>query len=743
MNFTSLSDRVGRLRWSQAALILLAFFLVANWQVLTGRAYERWDAYDLGAPNYSLLADFARAGRLLYWNPWIAGGSPDFAVAGSGVFSPDLLLFAAVTGMRGNAFLLFWMLVWLSGGMGMLLLARQLRAPVWGGLAVSLGFVFSGFYTGHAQHTSVLYSYSLLPWIIWRLDVALLEQKFLAATQTGVLWGFSGLAGYPELTFCTLALIFAWSIGRFFFARGEERVRNGRRSFLLVLTTVVLGLLVLAPSYFSVLYEGAGYSDRSEPITRAFALHSNALHPGALATLSSPALIDLKLLQRSLWSYTDVSSANLYLGGVSMLLACIGLTSNSERRFRCFLGGLAFFALACAISVALPLRGWLYDLVPLTRYFRHASMLRGLFMFLVAVLALLGARDLSQPHASFSNSRRLRFLAPLLAIVAALAFAITLISAKADHPEIFLAQLHFIFVWSALVLAAIYCSRTKYLPLALLTIAMVDGLMACHFSEGTMYSKAARPVLPLPDNAALDNGPAGFWRAPGHGSNINLFFKVPAFRSYAPFKNHYQEAIANDPVLGAMALGDDRIWFASAAPEIAPTQAAFDRFAQRVRELNAPILVRHARAQMLHAPAQPNNNIESIARAGRAIHIATHILEYSPDKLSLEVRAPNDGWLLVTERWSRSWRATVNGLAQPVEAADFIFRAVPVTKGINRIEFSFHPFGMPWLVLASWLVAGCVGALSLRTLWPRRQFARARYGLGILPNESALARTTP
>ena len=51
---------------------------------------------------------------------------------------------------------------------------------------------------------------------------------------------------------------------------------------------------------------------------------------------------------------------------------------------------------------------------------------------------------------------------------------------------------------------------------------------------------------------------------------------------------------------------------------------------------------------------------------------------------------------MVTDRWSRSWHATVNGIEQPISGANFIFRAVPVTRGNNRVEFSFQPVGMPW-----------------------------------------------
>ena len=266
-------------RWRHAAVLLIAAFLAANWQLLTGQAFEKWDAYDLSAPYYSLLADFIRSGRLLYWNPWLACGSPDFAVAGSGTFSPDLLLIAAITGSGGYAYVIYWMIIWLAGGIGMLLLARHLRAPAWGGLVVALGFVFSGFYTGHAEHTSVVYSHSFLPFIIWRLDVAIVRRRFLPAVQAGALWGLSALAGYPALTIFTVALIVCWAIGRCVAAEKADRIATCRYAIALTTTVGAIGLAVLSPCYASAAYEGLGYSDRSVPLTRNFAISSNALSP--------------------------------------------------------------------------------------------------------------------------------------------------------------------------------------------------------------------------------------------------------------------------------------------------------------------------------------------------------------------------------------------------------------------------------------------------------------------------------
>ena len=121
----------------------------------------------------------------------------------------------------------------------------------------------------------------------------------------------------------------------------------------------VIGVVIFSPSYVSALYEGKGYSERSEPLHRNYALESNALEPGALTTLSSPALVTIPLTEfatskRSLWPTTDLSSLNLYTGatnsptGVSssnrQITTCLALVSFCHRLTRPGFGALCYFA---------------------------------------------------------------------------------------------------------------------------------------------------------------------------------------------------------------------------------------------------------------------------------------------------------------------------------------------------------------------------------------------------------------
>jgi len=327
-------------------------------------------------------------------------------------------------------------------------------------------------------------------------------------------------------------------------------------------------------------------------------------------------------------------------------------------------------------------------------------------------------------------------VAPLLAFVSTIVFAVVTMMVEAEHPEWLLAASHLALVWGGLTFLAIVLRRNPAgfvpaLPLALVCLGAVDGLLGCHFSEGTLYNYGTRPDLPLPASSSIEMGPASFRRALGSGrANINFFFKVPTLHNYAPFKNRFHEAIATNPNLARMALGEQRTWFAPDAPEVALTEAAFDQFTERVTEVNAPIIVIHSREALLNPSATSVINNVSLATAPAALNIPAKILEYTPDSLALEVTAPNEGWLMITDRWSRSWGAKVNGTPQPVAGANFVFRAVRVMKGDNRIEFNFHPMGLPQLIAVSWSTLALILALSIIAPWWMRRDAREPALLG-------------
>ena len=73
--------------------------------------------------------------------------------------------------------------------------------------------------------------------------------------------------------------------------------------------------------------------------------------------------------------------------------------------------------------------------------------------------------------------------------------------------------------------------------------------------------------------------------------------------------------------------------------------------------------------------------------------------------MTLEVDAPEGGYLVILESYDAGWRATVDGRPAPIVPANVLFRGIRLAPGARAVELVYRPPG---------LVAGLVvSALSL------------------------------
>jgi len=125
-------------------------------------------------------------------------------------------------------------------------------------------------------------------------------------------------------------------------------------------------------------------------------------------------------------------------------------------------------------------------------------------------------------------------------------------------------------------------------------------------------------------------------------------------------------------------------------------------------------------------PAQPlpaeTRQAQAIAELPPGHALPVRVRTYGPTELTFDLTCPANGWLLVTDRWARGYRASVNGRGTPVWGGDFIFRAIRVREGANRMRFTYRPFAYPWLLALSRTTLAAVGIASARAA--RRQPGR-------------------
>ena len=73
--------------------------------------------------------------------------------------------------------------------------------------------------------------------------------------------------------------------------------------------------------------------------------------------------------------------------------------------------------------------------------------------------------------------------------------------------------------------------------------------------------------------------------------------------------------------------------------------------------------------------------------------------------MTVDVQAPAEGYLILSEVWYPGWQATVNGAAAAVEAAGGVLRAVRVPAGASTVVLRFWPTSFTW-----GLAAGALGS---------------------------------
>jgi hypothetical protein len=632
-----------------------------------------------------------------------------------------------------HGFIAYWFAIWLLFGIGLIALAKQWRIPASGGFLVALGLTFSGFFLNHAEHTPIVFSWAFIPLILWRLEVAFERRSLGAAAQAGVLFGLSAVGGYPAVLLTNGLFLSGW-IGMRAFVREESGpTREALPARLVMAATVAalvfsIAVVIALPTFFGFFHEGRPFTNRVSSLSRSVAISSNALHPLALLTFASPFLANLP--SHELWTITDPSSASCYVGGLVFSLALFAVLARPRSRLRWVLLCGAVLGAATSMGSHLPVRGWLYDGVPFTRFFRHSSLFRGYPMFLLGILALLGARDYL--HASpRSNLRRRLALACLIGLATAGAAYLFLLmrSSPIAHRE---ADVHFFFAWIGPALVATVAlfdragRRTGLVMAALALFAVSDAVLGAPLAwplgnrakscgpEWERLEARHRSELDLLrlDGATRTRDPSA---AP---DNRSFHARQAVLRSYSGLRSNLHELWNRNPILVATATTADRFWFSPDPVWLPPCEKHFIAFANRTNQLGAAPLVLHDRPSMTESGRCPGADLKRLQAAPGAARIAVTLERYLPDAMTLRLEAPRDGWLLVTDRWAPGWKARVDGKETPVYGADFLYRGIAVQAGPNRVELTYEPPGYPWAPVAIWAFIAVVLGLSW---WPRHE----------------------
>lgn len=688
-----------------AALVLLAPLV---YPLLTGRMLTRDDLAAMHLPFRYLYSESLRNGHLLLWTPAYHAGYFLQGSGEAGMTHPlHLLLYSLLP--LGAAFNLEIISSYLFLFAGMYLLWRALQLPIESALLGAALSAFSAFTIYNIMHVNHIATLAHAPWLLLACHGILTGKgrPGLWFALAAIVTGSQILTGHPQYMWITLVAVLAFCLWL--------RPRKFGAPLAALATAAIFGVLIggiqLVPSI-----EFFGDSARTQ-WSREDAL-SLSLSPVNLIQLWMPFAFRFRVFAPANDQFPH--EFIVYNGAFcTAALAWIAVRWRTLPHRRLAVALLAFGAVA--LLLAFGKYGGIYALLinlPVLSGLRGSSRHIVLFQFALAGLAAIAFDDMAQIWRTRTRVQQsLRWLAVPLALSAATLAGVALIGDSrwaAEH------QAH---------IATVSRAAISAVPLAL-TVSLLVLLARGHawtlpiivlFTAGELafwsYSYAYRwgPLMSVEELAQEALVPPD--AQPGDvlptvlGGKDHLVI-LRGLRLTTGYTGLYPRTTVDfrDPTVERLAgitwRGDGDRW------------SRVDNALPRAR------LLASAQASSNVAADLKNIDVNNVALVDTPLALSgnagtAHVVSERPGFFDIQASAPGPQLLVLTERYHRGWRASIDGVRRaPIRVyADFL--GVPLDAGEHRVILEFAPDSVRrgWQLTGLGVVLTIIGAVIIE--WRR------------------------
>ncbi len=751
-----------------ALLALLAFTVVAEWDVIVGGTMVGQDAANLFYPPYSFLAERLRSGEIPAWSPHQFAGAPFAGDPQSGwMYWPAMLLFGLLPlSPAAKSYTAFHLLL---AGFGTYGLARSVGIGAVGALASAISYELTGYL--YERHIGCFVCAGITAW----LPVTLLCAEMAIRSRR-----------IPTR-------IGRWAAGGFAVSQALA-VWLGQGSYYVLLALgayVAYRTLVSPPSGITTPRDRilALAANLGVPVAFGFALAAAGILPRIEYNTVSNLAGGYRDAQHhaviGAWSTRDFSrflaraTVPFYVGGATLGLALLA-PMLARRRHACpFWTALALAALALTHSET-PLHQLLYALLPGFERLHPHNPGRILPLFYLGVALLAGASVTRLPGS------------PKKAAVLAVIPPIGLLSLSANGVVVDPVTSRAILAAAVLVAACLLISSSGRLMSCLLVLLIFADL----FSVGrsllayrldmnmdqafrkvnldTFYepSEAARflaekhrlepfryfgydpriPRLRLPYRFLFADPVSTALLVNNRASRLGLDdvtgrnpLHLVRYDEYMRALNgglvqEYQESYVFPKGLDSPLLDLLNVRYmivpAARSPEWTELRGLHASYETTYEDRQVRVLERREtlpRAWIVHsarrvAPGKALGVIESgqvdprreivleapppvLAQPGEASADTATITSYEPERISLSVRTESPGILVLSEMYYPAWKAYVDGRPAPVFIANHTLRAVPIPSGSSEVVLRYESVALRVGVVVSLVAHGALAAL--------------------------------
>ncbi|MBZ4399242.1 YfhO family protein [Myxococcus sp. AS-1-15] len=734
-------------------------------------------------PIRAYWASRVSQGQFPDWFPFDGFGQSFTAIFISGAFHPTTLLHLLLP--LGTAVKVTMMLSFTLAFLGTTALLRELRVSRAGALFGALTFTFSGYLVCITNNPTYLLSATALPVALWGVLRFIREQTPGRLATGGLLLALVAFAGDAQ----AFAVVQALGV----LLACVEPLRASEtwpRRVGACLLLVVTGGLLAAPQ----LLPAAGLVSSGEPGARSVVEAQRfSLHPLRLAELwVGPFLTDAQgmrgipeaVVRKLVYvgGFTRAWVDSLYVGTPAFVLALAGVGSSWRRGRSWVLVAAWVLLLLLALGQALPVYGWVYQVLPLWRPFRYPEKLGPFLVLGLAVAAGWGWRQCLSPG---GNARAVIIAGgSVAAVCGAIALGESLgglwthgwvLPHWPDIPAPALEGLshNVVRMASTAAVLALLCALVAWRPRLAAGLVVVQGV-ALFLENGPLYQVSPAEILETPPPFAqqvLASVPPG---EPVRVMTRVKSYGAPRLQGY-DYKDRLSlaqtAALAPDtPVFWGIESaggylpgeslrvrklkGDLERWFGVLAPRLstpfslARTEELSGGLPPRAQVAaedplfgltllthpDAPPRIHLARPECvpsveeallrMSAPELPRREV-AVIECAEPLPVAEgsgtgHVTvnRVTPEHLEVKVEAAAPAVLVVNDALQPGWSATLDGASVPILPANVAVRAVEVPAGEHLVVMRYRT---PGLVPGLW-----VGALTLCALATAMVLARRR-----------------
>lgn len=691
------------------AFWLLLICLVGYWPLSTGLFSLKNDAFVYFLPNRFMASDAIRQGMLPYWSPYFYMGYPLHGDMQSGVWNPVVWIFSAISTYNMYSLHAETLLYMFLSGVGLYKLLGTGNHHAYTKLALAVGFMFSGFIIDTAQITVWTASAAGIPFVLLYFHRLLFEpvRRLGNACKTALALYFLFSAGYPSFLIMTAYIMAGMTLFGLF---NQHTLRQGIHE-----TWKTFPFIIIAGAGFIILSLPAllSYLDYLPNYQRASGLSIGQAQENPFTWFGLiSAVFPLSVTRSHEWLMNNPTARSIFAGLFSVMMLAGWYRIRPAKTTWWIISGTLFFLLF-SIGDAGPVRKLCYEYLPGMNLFRHPGTMR---VFVTVGLLLLAAKPLDAFWSNISSGNTALYKKTAIAFIGIIVLfllfnlngsktAVVNQSAESWRDQIKQAYDALSFqqaLWLDGILQLFFLAIFLQLlrsgkPIKSRSLLMLFILNSVICAQATIPYTIVSRVSTRDINAFIDQSPKGY-PCPSGSIPIAVNNKKESSynRAYASASVYLKQIAWVNEVVNP---SHHKLLFdLAAADSLRRRIFSYPPYymADTAYRYSDSLLAIPSSQKILFADDVPG--LKKNDQEGHASPGYVQCSGFSNRSCSFQTNATAPAYLLLTQVYSKNWKAFIGHREVKIYRANMAFMCVMVPPGKQHVKFLYEPAYLAWSI---------------------------------------------